>query len=276
MILDSIAILVLAGLPSFAQSPATVGTGVDSYSIEKEAALGKQMAADFRQHTTGIASRTVQDYVDNLGQRLASQIPTSPFRFTFSIIAGDPCPVVHEPYVLPGGYVFVPAALFLAAQDEAEFAGMLAQAMARAVERHGARLTTRGEPNRSASIPLVFGPGCASQVAVPAGFLKVQQSSERQADLIAVQTMAHAGFDPNALARYTERVQPRASVTGSVFSPLPPRDERIASMLSAIAKLPPTNYANPSTGEFEGARDEVRHLPPSNRSTPPSLRRKPA
>ena len=89
--------------------------------------------------------------------------------------------------------------------------------------------------------------------------------------------MAHAGFDPNALARYTKRVQPPVSTTPAVLSPLPPRDERIASILSEIAELPPADYAALTTGAFEAAREEVvRRLLPSNRSTPPSLRRKPA
>jgi predicted Zn-dependent protease len=261
------AISVLAGLPLFAQNQATV---------EKQAALGRQMATDFRQHTTAIASRRVQDYVENLGRELASQMPANPFSFTFCVIAEDPCPTMHEPYALPDGYVFVSAALFSAAQDGAEFAGMMAHAMAHVVERHATRQAPRGELIGSPGIAGVF-VGCASAVAVPVGFLKVQRSSELQADRLAVQTMAQAGFDPNALARYTERVQPPVPTTLAAFSPLPPRDERIASILSEIAKLPSPDYATLTTGAFEAAREEVvRRLLPSNRSTPPSLRRKPA
>jgi predicted Zn-dependent protease len=276
MIVYGNAISVLAGLPLFAQKQAAVGTGLNSHSVEKEAALGRQMAAEFRQRTTAIASRSVQDYVENLGRELASQMPASPFSFTFSVIAEDPCPTLHEPYALPGGYVFVPAALFPAAQNEAEFAGMLAHAMAHVVERHATRRATRRELIQAAGIPLVFGPGCASEVAVPVGFLKVQRSFELQADVLAVPTMAKAGFDPNALARYTERVQPQVSATGAEFSPLPPRDERILSILSEIAKLPPSDYTTLPTGEFDAAREEVPRPLPSNRSTPPSLRRKPS
>jgi predicted Zn-dependent protease len=172
--------------------------------------------------------------------------------------------------------MFVPAALFVAAQDEAEFAGMLAHAMAHIVERHGTQLATRGELTQAASIPLVFATGCASEGTLPVGFLRFQRGFERQADLQGVQTMAHAGFDPNALIRYTERVEPLVSPIQAAFSPLPLRDDRIASILSEIAKLPPANYATPTAGEFEAAREEVRRLLPSNRSTPPSLRRKPA
>jgi len=255
------AIAILSGLSLFAQ-----GTG------EKEAALGRQMAADLGQRTTAIASRSVQEYVEKLGRRLASQMPASPFRFTFSVIAEDSCPAIHEPYALPGGYVFVPSALFSAAQDEAEFAGMLAHAMAHVVERHATRQATRGEPMQS----MVFVPGCASGVAVPVGFLKIQRGLDLRADLLAVQTMARAGFDPEALARYTERVQPRESATPAALSLMPSRDERIARIVSEIAKLPAADYATLTTSEFEAAREEVRRLLPSNRSTPPSLMRKPA
>lgn len=274
MIIRGTVLCVLAGLSSFAQNPTTIGKGVNVYSVEKEAALGKQLAAEFRERTTAFASPSVQQYVENLGQKLASQIPKTVFSFTFSLIAEDPCSTIHEPAALPGGYVFVPVALFVAAQDEAEFAGMLAHTMAHVVGRHGAQQARRGELIQSASVPLVFmgGIGCASGLAVPVGFLKFERTLESEADLLAVQTMALTGFDPNALVRYTERVQPRASMTSAAFSSLPLPDDRIASMASAIAKLPPRNHAAPITGEFEAVRGEVRRLLPPTRSSPPSLR----
>src|SRR5262249_7330236 len=158
--------------------------------------------------------------------------------FTFSMVGEDPCPTVHEPVALPGGYVFVPAALFLAAQDEAEFAGMLAHTMEHVAERHGTRQATRGQLINYASVPLVFmgsSTGCASDVAVPLGYLNFQRDFERQADFLALRAMARAGFDPNALVRYIERVQPSPStIVSTALSPLPARDQRIAIIMSAI------------------------------------------
>ena len=266
---------LLAGLPSFAQNPTTIGKGVNVYSVEKEAALGKQLAAEFREHTTAFATPSVQQYVENLGQKLASQMPKTVFSFTFGVIAEDPCSTIHEPAALPGGHVSVPAALFVAAQDEAEFAGMLAHAMAHVVNDHGAQQASRRELSQSASVPLVFmgGIGCASGLAVPVGFLKFQRTLESEADLLAVQTMAYTGFDPNALVRYTERVQPQVTRTPAALSPLPLREDRIASMESAIAKLSPRKHAALNTGEFEAVREEARRLIPPTRSNPPSLRR---
>jgi hypothetical protein len=116
-----VAVLLFAGLSLSAQD-------VGLYSLEKEAALGKQLAAEFLQHTKPIESPAIQEYLNRLGQLLAAQMPDAVFPYMFRGIASDPCGSTHEPIALPGGYVFVSAALFLAVQDEAELAGMLAHA----------------------------------------------------------------------------------------------------------------------------------------------------
>src|SRR5262245_17734472 len=101
-------------------------------------------------------------------------MPNANARFTFSVIAEDPCTTVHEPAALPGGYVFVSAALFLAAQNEAEFAGMVAHAIVHIAERHGTQ-ATRGQAVNYAGVPLIFMGGwggfCAEGLAVPRGFV---------------------------------------------------------------------------------------------------------
>src|SRR5271169_284582 len=104
-----VAIWMFVALPLPAQeSSGTTGHGVNFYSLEKEAAIGRQLAADFRQRTTPIDSATVQNYLDHLGRGIAAQIKDAKFPYTFSVIADDPCPTVHEPVALPFGYVFVP------------------------------------------------------------------------------------------------------------------------------------------------------------------------
>ena len=277
MFMRAMLLSVLGSLPSFAQSSARV---------EKETALGNQLASEFRKHTTPIASVRAQEFVETLGQKLAPGMPKTAFHFSFSIIAEDPCSTIHEPATFPGGHVFVPEALYAAAQDEAEFAGMLAHAMAHVVEHHGGQQAPRGERAYSADIPPVFmsGIGCSSGLAFPAGglappggFIKFQRTLESRADLLAVEAMTATGFDSNALVRYTERVQPQVSKARAVYSPLPPRAERVASMGAAISKLPPATYGASTTGEFEAVREEVRRLAPAAPPAspdPPSLRGK--
>ncbi len=276
-----VAVLILAGVPSAAQEPiGHTENGVNFYSVEKEAAIGKQFAADLRQRTRPIDSPSVQKYLDRFGQRIAAQIRDAKFPFTFSVIADDPCRMIHEPAALPGGYVFVPAALFVAAQDEAEFAGMLAHAMQHTAQRHGTRQATRGQIVNYASIPLIFmsgwGGGCSEGQAVPLAFFALQRSNELEADALAVQTMAHAGFNPAALVRYIERVQLQpAANEPKVFSALPDRDERIARMRLLIEHVQPSNYAAPGE-EFTAIQREVRRLMEQRTpfKAPPSLKRR--
>jgi len=278
MRVSRIAISILAGLPLMAQEPArSAEKGVNSYKLEKEASLGRQLAAEFRKRTTVIDSPTVQDYLDRLGRRLESHLPDANFPFTFSAIAEDPCPAIHEPAALPGGYVFVPAALFIAAQDEAEFSGMLAHAMEHIAQRHGTRQATRGTMVNSSSVPLIFmGGGCSEGHAIPLGFIASQRSAELEADFLAVQTIARAGFNPRALVEYLRRVQVQpAGAISKAYSPLPDPDQRLATMLLAIEKLPTVDYAAVAPAEFAAARQELRSLTkPGRPQHPPTLMRK--
>ena len=66
-----------------------------------------------------------------LGAQLAARLPQPERPFTFEVVSADESNVLHEPLVTPGGDVFVSTSLIVAASDEAEFAGMLAQAMER-------------------------------------------------------------------------------------------------------------------------------------------------
>jgi predicted Zn-dependent protease len=270
-----VAMFLLAGVSLSAQEPLGPAQNGVNYSLEKEAALGKHLAADFRRRTIPVDSPVVQIYLDRVGQKIAASMPDARFPFTFSVIADEPCRI-HEPTALPGGYVFVPVGLFVAAQEEDEFAGMLAHAMEHVAQRHGPRQATRGT---TATIPLIFmgGWGCSGELAVPAAFLASQRSAELEADVSAVQTLARAGFDPNALVRYVERVQVQPTGPMSkVYSPIPDRDERITALLAAIQKLPKVDYAVAPTDEFATARHEARRLmeEPVRSKAPPSLMRK--
>jgi predicted Zn-dependent protease len=93
---------------------------------------------------TPLDNAAALDFVKRLGARLAAQLPEPRFDYTFAVTASDQSNVLHEPLSLPGGYIFVPTSLFLTVQDEAEFAGMLAHAMAHVANRDGTRAATRG------------------------------------------------------------------------------------------------------------------------------------
>ncbi|HYW46304.1 MAG TPA: M48 family metalloprotease [Bryobacteraceae bacterium] len=249
-----VCLLALLAVASAQERPP--GKGVNFYSLEKEAALGAQLAAEVRKVNPPLESGAVTAYIGQIGRRLAAQLPPGGVSFTFAAITGPA--ENHEPIALPGGYIFVPSSLILAAQGEAEFAGMLAHAVAHVAERHGTRLATRGELANLASLPLIYMGGWTGSTALPLGFVNVQRQLELEADRLAVRLMAGAGWDPAALARYIERVQPAGQP--AMTSPLPARDLRVAALNEAIGALPAASY---EVGEGLGAiQEEVRRLVP--------------
>src|SRR5690348_13107137 len=98
-----------------------VGKGINFYSIEKEIALGKQLAAEVARESKIVDDSLISEYVNRVGQNLVrnsdAKVP-----FTFRVIEADDL----NAFALPGGYVFVNTGLITMAEDEAEFAGALA------------------------------------------------------------------------------------------------------------------------------------------------------
>jgi predicted Zn-dependent protease len=173
---------------------------------EKERALGRGLAEEYRRRSGFFANAAAEEYVQRIGARLAAAVPGEAFRFE---LAG---PGAAEPLGLPGGTVLVPAAFFLRAADEDEFAGMVSHAMGHIVLRHGSTAT---RPAAEGPIPLIFLGGWISvhsdpagaQDLVPLAYRARHQRYEREADQYAVQLAQRAGFDPEALRRYSQRRQ---------------------------------------------------------------------
>jgi predicted Zn-dependent protease len=204
-------------------------------SVEKEKALGAQIAAEYRRQGHMIDAASVNRYLDELGQRLAAHAPATGFPYTFELVDDDQT-WVHEAAAFPGGPVFVPAGLILAAADEDELAGMLAHAIAHIATRQETRQMTRGQ------IPLIVMGGWQAGM-VPLAFRAVQRQNELESDQLAVRILSSAGYDPQALARYIERVQPADPPLRNDKLPYPDKDQRLAALQAAIGQLPPATYS---------------------------------
>jgi predicted Zn-dependent protease len=251
-----VAAALIFALTLFAQDPSK---GVNFYSLEKEKALGKQLANEYRGRTRPIDSPDTLAWINAMGARLAGSQST--YTYTFALIADD-ATLLHEATAFPGGFVFIPATLILGAQSEDEFAGMLAHSMAHIEARHGSKQATKGQIMNVATTPLIFMGGWkgyaiqqGASLAVPLGFLKMHRVLELQADTMAVQMMSDAGYDPAALARYIEREQAPDDPQPKPFSPIPERSERVAAIRAIV-----TGRVYPDHPGFTAIQDEVRRL----------------
>jgi predicted Zn-dependent protease len=117
--------------------------------------------------------------------------------------------------------------------------------MAHVAARHATRQMTKGELTQ---IGMLASPnatrGTATTPPVPMGQIAFQRANEREADFIAVQAMAAAGYDPAGLASYVMRVQALLDASARVFQPLPDREARASAIAAEIRKEPQRTYSS--------------------------------
>src|SRR6202789_3773325 len=128
-----------------------VGRGVNFYSLEKEIAIGKQLAQEVERQAKIIDDPIIAEYVNRVGQNL---VRNSDAKVPFTIKVLDTEEV--NAFALPGGFFFVNSGLILKAESEAELAGVMAHEIAHVAARHGTRQATKGQLINYGSIPLIF------------------------------------------------------------------------------------------------------------------------
>jgi predicted Zn-dependent protease len=207
---------------------------VNFYSLEKEIALGKGLAQDVERQAKIISDPVIAEYVNRVGQNLVrnsdAKVP-----FTIKVIDSEEV----NAFALPGGFFFVNSGLILKADNEAELAGVMAHEIAHVAARHGTRQATRGEIANLATIPLIFMGGGwttygiyqAASVLVPIGFLKFSRGFESEADMLGLEYMYKAGYDPTAFVDFFEKIETlekrKPGTMAKVFSTHPMTDDRI-------------------------------------------------
>ncbi len=256
------------------------------YSIESDIKMGKQYSQMVDSTSKFVSDPVVNEYVNRLGQNLVrnsdAQVP-----FTFKIIDSD----VVNAMSLPGGFVYVDSATILAADGEAELAGVMAHEIAHVCARHATRQLTRSQYANLATIPLIFvGGGIgyaayeAAGLAIPMTMLSFQRGFEAEADYLGLQYMYKAGYDPQSFVSFFEKLQAmekkKPGTLAKAFASHPQTPDRIAQSQQEIEKiLPMRPEYTVTTSEFEDVKSrlaslENRRKVNDNKDTnKPSLRR---
>jgi hypothetical protein len=258
----------------------------DWYSLETEIRMGKQYSMQVENSVKLVQDPVVNEYVNRIGQNLVrnsdAQVP-----FTIKVIDSDEI----NAFALPGGFFYVNSGLILAADEEAELAGVMAHEISHVAARHGMRQMTRANIAQIATIPLIFiGGGIgygiyeASGLALPLTFMKFQRNFEAEADYLGLQYMYKTGYDPQAFISFFEKIQAKEKkkpgTIAKAFASHPQTPDRIAASQKEIATILP---AKPqyivSTSEFDDVKArlatiENRHKVMEEKDgSKPSLRR---
>jgi predicted Zn-dependent protease len=174
-------------------------------SPEQEVVIGRQSAPQMaEQHGNLYPDQTLQDYVDEVGNRVVqnSAAKGSPYPFEFHLLRD---PQTINAFALPGGQVFLTAALLGKLNSEAQLAGVLGHEVGHVIGRHGAEHLAKQQLGGA----LVNAVGIASsdgsggqQAAILAQAvnqmvnLKYGREDELESDRLGFQFMTQAGYNP--------------------------------------------------------------------------------
>ena len=258
----------------------------DWYSLETEIKIGKQYSMQVEQSVKLVQDPVVNEYVNRIGQNLVrnsdAQVP-----FTIKVIDSDEV----NAFALPGGFFYVNSGLILAADEEAELAGVMAHEISHVCARHGMRQMTRANLANIATIPLIFvGGGIgygiyeAAGLGLPLTFMKFQRNFEAEADYLGLQYMYKTGYDPQAFISFFEKIQAKEKkkpgTIAKAFASHPQTPDRIEASQKEIATILPAKAQYiVSTSEFDDVKSrlatiENRHKVIEEKdSSKPSLRR---
>jgi predicted Zn-dependent protease len=244
------------------------GRGVGNwYSVESQVNMGHQYAQQIDSSAHLIKDPVITEYVNRLGQNLVrnsdAKVP-----FTIKVIDDDSI----NAFALPGGFFYVNTGLILAADNEAEVAGVMAHEIGHVAACHVARENTRGTLAQLATIPLIFVGGYgglaaqeAAGLALPMGFLKFSRGFEAEADYLGVQYMYKAGYDPQAFTAFFEKIEvlekKKPGTLSKAFETHPPTPDRIEKSQEEINTiLPPLPTYKVDTSEFQDVKARLTRL----------------
>ena len=209
-------IITLTTTSVFAQTKVTPPK--NKYTPQQDVQIGREAAAEVRKEYPIIYDSQIRGYVERLGDRLVEAAPrelNNPvFEYSFTPVNLKDI----NAFALPGGPMFVNRGMIEAAATEGEVAGVMAHELAHVLLRHGTANATKAQGFQIGALAgaiagAVIGGGLGevisqgSQFGLGTWLMKYGREYERQADIVGVQIMARAGYDPRDLAHMFETIQ---------------------------------------------------------------------
>ncbi len=236
-------------------------------SQKQEIAIGRQIAAEVEQQSKLVDDPVVTEYVNRIGQNIVlhsdAKVP-----FTIKVIDTDEV----NAFALPGGFFYVNKGLILAADNEAELAGVMAHEIAHVAARHAMENQGKGTfINYAALAGIIFGGPIVSTVlqnggGILAGLasLKFSRTAETEADNLGVQYLYASGYDPTAMSTMFEKLASKSKkkpgAVTKLFSSHPQSLDRRDTSLFLVARFPEKDEYIISTSEFQRVKAHLLRL----------------
>ena len=236
-------------------------------SQEKEIQIGRQIALEVEQQSKLVDDPVITEYVNRVGQNIVLHSDAK-LPFTIKVIDSDEV----NAFALPGGFFFVNRGLILAADNEAELAGVMAHEIAHVTARHAMENQGKGTfINYAALAGIIFGGPIASTVlqnggGILAGLasLKFSRNAEVEADRLGVQYLYASGYDPTAMSTMFEKLasqnKKKPGTVAKLFSTHPQSIDRRDTSLQLVSRFPEKEEYVISTSEFQRVRGYLLKL----------------
>ena len=267
-----VAMLASVTLAGSAAAQTRITPPKNSYSPQQDVELGRQAASEVRQQLPLLNDQRTEDYVEDIGQRLIEHIPSElrqpAFRYSFDVVNLRDI----NAFALPGGPMFLNRGMIQAAGSEGEVAGVMAHELSHVILRHGTAQASKGQKFQIGAVAgqilgaIVGGRtgsviAQGSQIGLGTYFLKYGREYERQADLLGVQIMARAGYDPRQMAHMFETIERQGGNRGPEWlSDHPDPGNRVEAINREAASLR-VERVTASNGDFQSVRSRLSQMP---------------
>ena len=254
--------MLFLGSTSQDQGPTQLKPGFNLFTKQQDIQLGQEAAAEIRKKVVIVKDPVLNAYVNAVGKRLAAsrEAKDSGFTFTFEVVAD---PTINA-FALPGGPMFINTGLLKVVDNEAQLAGVMGHEMSHVLLRHGTNQASKAD---LIQIPLALAGqltnsdslmGQLSQLGIGLGaesvLLKFSRTDESQADIMGSHLMAEAGYDPDELARFFEKIKSQDTADAIAFlSDHPNPGNRSRAIKLEALRLPVQDYGY-QTGQFKNMK----------------------
>jgi len=246
----------------------------NKYKVSDDVKLGQEAAAQVQKEMPLLNDASIDEYVAGIGQRLVRVIPAEyqhpEFRYTFRVVNQKEI----NAFALPGGPMFLNRGMIEAARDEGEIAGVMAHEMSHVMLRHGTAQATKGEKFQIGAIAgqvlgAIVGGTAGSIIAngsnlgLSTYFMKFSREYESQADILGVQLMARAGYNPQSMANMFKTLAAQGGGGPEFLSDHPNPGNREQRIAQEAKLLNATNNPYGNTAEFQRAQARLKGMSPA-------------